>query len=460
MRRVWSGAASMVLLSWLLITSAQAALATSSTTVSQVVPTTGAVSIDRAAASRIKHVFVIVQEGHSFDNYFGTFPGVVGISRNTSVPINPKNTAAGDVSSHQLSAVRTAPLDNSVGSAAQASDGGAMDGFVAAQAFHAADGPLAMGYYTAQEIPYYWTLARNYVLADRFFSSALGGSVTNHQFLVAAQSWTPATAGSAKLPSVPTIFNNLDRARVSWGYFVAQYAAHLARGQLDTLEPQVPLLGLANVAGAPSDYARIQDLTRLYSELANGGLPAVSYVVQPGESEHAPSNVARGQVATVGLVNSIMRSRYWKSSAIFLTWSDWGGWYDGVAPPRVDSAGYGFRVPLMVVSPYARHGAILTQTADFTSILKFIERLYGLPALTTRDQSAADLMGAFAFKAQTRAPSPVAMGTVPETAVSHGSIAIVLLAYALPVAMFAALLAYATGLWRPEGRRLQGWRKL
>ncbi|HVA91206.1 MAG TPA: alkaline phosphatase family protein, partial [Chloroflexota bacterium] len=253
---------------------------------------------------------------------------------------------------------------------------------------------------------------------------------------------------------------NLDSAGVSWGYFVAQYSAHLARGQQASLEPQVPVLGLSNIAGVKADAARIQDLSRLYSKLANGGVPAVSYVVQPGNTEHAPGNVARGQVSTVGLINTIMRSRVWSSSAIFLTWSDWGGWYDQVAPPHVDSAGDGFRVPLMVVSPYAKQGAILSQTADFSSILKFIESLYGLPALTTRDQSAASLTNAFSFTSPARAPSPVSMGTLPATAVSHGSILIVLIAYGLPVAVFLFLLAYATGLWRPTWRVRTGWSKL
>ena len=453
-------AASMLLLGGLLTTPVLAASGGSTTGAAPAQKASRLLLVDRAAAAKIKHVFVIVQEGHSFDNYFGTFPGVVGVSRQTSIPINPKDVAAGAVAAHQLTSVRTAPLDNSVGSAVAAMDGGAMNGFVAAQASHAANGPLSMGYYTAQEIPYYWSLARHYVLADNFFSSTLGGSVANHQFLVAAQSWIPAPPGTAKLPSVPTIFNNLDQARVSWGYFVAQYAAHLARGQVASLEPQVPILGLGNVAGVRADAAKIHDLKRLYSELANGGLPAVSYVVQPGNTEHAPSNIARGQVTTVGLVNSIMRSRYWKSSAIFLTWSDWGGWYDGVAPPVVGTVHYGFRVPLLIVSPYAKRGAILSQTADFTSILKFIERVFGLPPLTARDQNATDLMSAFAFQTAGRSPSPVTLGTVPPIAVSHGSIAIVLLAYGLPVAVFLVLIAYATGLWDQQRRRLPGWLKL
>lgn len=455
MSRLCRTAAAMLVASWLLTIPALASPArVTVAAASQAIPTTKVVAIDRPAASKIKHIFVIVQEGHSFDNYFGTYPGVAGITATTSVPDNPKTPTTGSVSSHQLTSVRTAPLDNSADSATTALDGGAMNGFVAAQAFHAANGPLAMGYYTSKEIPYYWSLARRYVLADHFFSSALGGSVANHQFLVAAQSWTPTTTGSPKLPTVPTIFNNLDQARLSWGYFVAQYSAHVARGQLASLEPEVPILGLANIAGVNKDNSRIQDLSRLYGELANGGVPSVSYVVQPGNTEHAPGNVARGQVATVGLINSIMRSRYWGSSAIFLTWSDWGGWYDGVAPP----AGSGFRVPLIVVSPYAKRGAILSQTADSTSILKFIESVYGLPPLTSRDKSAANLLGAFAFNQRARAPSPVIMGTLPATAVSHGSLLVVLLAYALPVLVFAALLAYVMGLWTPARRWVEGWR--
>ncbi|MGH7608387.1 MAG: alkaline phosphatase family protein [Candidatus Dormibacteria bacterium] len=422
-----------------LLTSLPAMAAPSPTSLPPQPSVLGPLPVDHAAATHIKHVFVIVQEGHSFDNYFGTYPGASGISRNTPLPANPRSVNGGVVYPHHITSVHTVPLDNSAHAATQALDGGAMDGFVAAQSAAARAGSLALGYYTGSDLPYYWALARRYVLADDFFSSALGGSAPNFQFLVGAQEWN-VTSGLGASTSVPTIFNRLDAAGVSWGYYAATYKAHELNGQVPTLEPEIPMLSLSNITDSRKDMARIQDLTTLDRELVKGGLPQVTYVVRPGQSEHAPGNISLGEVSTAGLINAIMRSRYWKSSAIFVTWSDWGGWYDSVVPPRVDVEGDGFRVPLLIVSPFAKRGALLTDQSDSTSILKFLESLYGLAPLTTRDQNAALLTDAFDF-GTARPPSPVALGPLPATALTQGSVSTILLAYGIPLALVIALFA-------------------
>ncbi|MGH7612316.1 MAG: phospholipase C [Candidatus Dormibacteria bacterium] len=421
----------------------------------------GPVAVDNAAAAHIKHVFVIVQEGHTFDNYFGAYPGVSGISRRTAVPANPRGVPPGAVYAHHITAVHTTPLDNSPRAAGAAYAGGSMDGFVAAQTAAARQGSLAMGYYTGKDIPYYWKLGQDYVLADHFFSADLGGSAPNFQFLVAGRTWA-VQPGIGSSGDVPTIFNRLDAAGVSWGYFAATYDEHVDNGQVPTLEPEIPLLSLSNIAGNKKDMARIQDMSVLNRDLIRGGLPQVSYVVRPGQSEHAPGNIALGQVQTVGLINAIMRSRYWKSSAIILTWSDWGGWYDSVAPPQVDSEGDGFRVPTLVISPFARHGVVLHQTLDSTSILAFIEGLYGLDPLTTRDQNAGSLDDAFRFGGNGRKAIPVAMGTLPGSALTQGSISVILFVYLVPIGvivlLLAAILIRRTRRWRwpPMGLRGRG----
>jgi phospholipase C len=420
------------MLPWMLLTPVLASAATASR------------PLAASGLARIKHIFVIVQEGHSFDNYFGTYPGVTGLGPDTAVPASLTNPAAGTVAAHHLTQVRTSPLDNSTLAATAAFDQGHMNGFAAAQQSLPGAGQLALGYYNAQEIPYYWALAHRFALADEFFSSNLGGSVPNHQYLVAGQTWAPAAAGAA-LPSVPTIFNQLDARGVSWGYFVAQYRTHLSQGRQSSLVPQVPVLGLANIAGDPSDLARVQDLTGLYSDLVHGDLPAVNYVVQPGATERAPGNIAQGQVATVGLINAIMRSRYWGSSVVLLTWSDWGGWYDGVAPPTVGGVSDGFRVPLLIVSPFVRPGTIFSQTADFGSILQFIQAVHGLPPLTSREASSGSLLGALDLQGAPRAASPVPMGTLPASVASHGSVVQVFIAYTIPGLLILALVIYA--LW-------------
>jgi phospholipase C len=331
-----------------------------------------------------------------------------------------------------------------------------MNGFVAAQSGAIGNGQLAMGHYDAAQIPYYWQLARSYVLADHFFSSTLGGSTSNYEYAVAAQSW-PTAADGGPAASQQTIFDRLTGAGVSWGYFVKNYTADRKAGRLAGLHAQVPLLDLSTVTSNPKQLSHIQDLSRLYRQLDRGGLPAVSYVVQPGQTEHAPGSVAAGEVATVALINAIMRSRYWGSSAIFLTWSDWGGWYDGVAPPQVDGTSYGIRVPALIVSPYARSGLVLHNVADFTSILKFIETVYGVAPLTSRDKSAYDLSGAFDFSRPPRPPRPIVMGTLPSTRATQGSLPVIFAAYGAVALMVAGLLAYAASSWLRSG---DCWRRL
>ncbi|OLE78516.1 MAG: hypothetical protein AUG06_10565 [Actinobacteria bacterium 13_1_20CM_2_65_11] len=380
----------------------------------------GAVPIDAEAASRIKHVFVIMQENHTFDNYFGTFPGADGLSIGLGVPVDPADPAAEVVQPFHLPALRTQDLDHSDNSARLAFDGGRMDGFVVAQQHRNLPGSVALGYYNGSDLPYYWDLASNYVLADRFFSSAMGGSLANHQFWVAgSDSGLGETIPSTGI-QMTTIFDRLQTAGVSWKFYIKNYDPGLDFRHINPANPRdsevawVPLLTIPSVVDDPSKRVRIQDLGNLYRDLADGTVPSVSYIIQGGTSEHPPGHVGNGQNATVGIIDSIMRSHAWKDSAIVLTWDDWGGWYDHVAPPQVDREGYGFRVPALIISPYARQGYILHQTADFTSILKFIERLHGLAPLTTRDEAATDLMAAFDFQQAPRAPSqpPVAGAAV------------------------------------------------
>jgi phospholipase C len=382
----------------------------------------GPVAINVQAAAHIKHVFVIMQENHTFDNYFGTFPGADGLSPGLSVPVDPSVKSGIVAEPYHLPALRTQDLDHGEISARTAFNSGRMDGFVAAQQDRNLPGSLALGYYDGTDIPFYWDLAKNYVLADHFFSSAMGGSLANHQYWVAGK-------GSGKGESIPaegiqmtTIFDRLEGAGFSWKFYVKNYDPTLNFRHIDPTNPRdsevawVPLLTIPSVVDDPSKMARIQDLGNLYHDLADGTAPSVSYIIQGGTSEHPPGHIGNGQNATVGIISSIMRNPAWKDSAIVLTWDDWGGWYDHVVPPQVDGDGYGFRVPTLIISPYAKKGYILDQTADFTSILKFIERLHGLAPLTTRDEAATDLMAAFDFEQAPRAPSqPDVGGVTPRT---------------------------------------------
>jgi phospholipase C len=172
------------------------------------------------------------------------------------------------------------------------------------------------------------------------------------------------------------------------------------------------------VAVPPLNYARFVDdrrlfshivpLSRLSKDMQRGTLPAVSYVVPLGAREHPPGSLEAGQSVVRTLVNGLIRSRYWSSSACIVTYDSSGGWYDHVQPPRVDRWGYGFRVPALLVSAYARRGHVDHTTLDFTSILNFIEHNWGLRPLTDRDRQANGLMSAFDFG---RGPRPAAFIT-------------------------------------------------
>ena len=141
------------------------------------------------------------------------------------------------------------------------------------------------------------------------------------------------------------------------------------------------------------------------TDTRKGDLPTVSWIVTPGKvSEHAPASVCVGENWTVQMLNSLMRSPDWSSTAVFLTWDDFGGFYDHVAPQQVDGFGLGFRVPLLVISPYAKQGYIDHTQYEFSSMLRFAEDSLGLAPMTNRDRSANNMMGAFDFTQSARPP--------------------------------------------------------
>jgi phospholipase C len=164
----------------------------------------------------------------------------------------------------------------------------------------------------------------------------------------------------------------------------------------------VPLLNFDRFIDDPVLSSHIVDLNEYFVDVRNGTLPAVSYVVPSGASEHPPSSLDSGQRFVKTLIQELMRSPNWNSSAFLLLYDDWGGWYDHIRPPKVDLYGYGFRVPAILVSPYAKKGYIDSTTLDFTSVLKFIEENWGLRPLAERDSTANNFLTAFDFKQSPR----------------------------------------------------------
>ncbi|HUI01197.1 MAG TPA: alkaline phosphatase family protein [Nitrososphaerales archaeon] len=317
----------------------------------------------------IQHVVVIFQENHTFDNYFGAFPGANGI-QNDPPSVHPYHIAG-----------QITDLCHSTICAHEAYDGGRMDDFQVAEG-----STQTFGYYDQQDIPYYWSLAQNYTLFDNYFTSAMGPSLPNHLYLVAGQDDGIADSVTSVKNNlnISTIVDPLEAAGVSWAYY-SPY----------TVGNENALGLVSNIASNPSRMADLKLTDQFLTDVRSGNLPAVSWVTAAdGYNEHPPYDIATGQAWVQSLISAVQSSPYWPNTVIFLTWDDYGGWYDHVAPPQVDKYGLGFRVPLLMISPFAKHGYVDHTLGDHTSLMKFIERVYGLPPVTQRDAVASDLMDA------------------------------------------------------------------
>ena len=271
--------------------------------------------------------------------------------------------------------------------------------------------PDVIGYHDNREIANYWAYARQFVLQDRMFGPNLGWSQPAHLAMVSGWSavCTQPTQPATCRPSIT--FNDVDDAwpnapsygwtdltyllhenGVSWRYYVAPGSVDDCEGGNDaeihctpgvpnfepigTPEPWNPLPDFVTVQ-ENHQVKNIQFHPRFFEAARKGALPSVTWIV-PGwfDSEHPPELVSTGQAWVTKVVNAIMRSPNWKSSAIFISWDDWGGFYDHVRPPEVDEHGYGLRVPGLMVSPYAKKGFIDHQTLSSDAYLKFIEDLF------------------------------------------------------------------------------------
>jgi phospholipase C len=407
----------------------------------------------------IKHFVTLMQENHSFDNYFGTYPGADGIPEGTCMPRNPAAPKAGCVRPYHLGSKPIADLGHNQIVYNAELNGGKMNGFVSAFGSQGIQDPTqAMGHYDDRDIPWYWNVADNYVLFDRHFTSAHGGSISNHMFWVTGQNGLPAGAPET-LPkagfNVPTIFDHLRAAGVSWKFYVQNYDPQItfrnrARGDRGAQVVWVPLMAYARYLDDPELFKHIVPIEQYYTDLAQGKLPAVSYLVPSGASEHPPGSIAAGEAFVRTLITTLQRSSAWPSSAFMWSYDDWGGWYDHVRPPNPDAFGYGFRAPLLLVSPYAKKGYIDHNVADFTSQLAFIEHNWSVPALSSRDAKAYPLTNAFDFRKPPRAAAVIPTERHPAPAVVPRR-NVVYLSYgsALGVFLMVVILAALRGRSRP-----------
>ena len=350
-------------------------------------------------ANPIKHVVVLIQENHTFDNYFGTYPGANGINSSIALPTTPDSSDL--VSPFHLSSA-TPPIDlpHYRGAALEAYNSGKMDGFVYAEKSN-----LTMGYFDHREIPYYWDYASQFVLADNFFTSVMGPSLPNHIYLFAGQSGGVVENIDNATLNFPCIMDELDKNGISWRYYGVNSIFHSAN----------PLPAFESFKNNQSRFANCLPTNKFFSDISEGKLADVVWIRNESFSEHPPQNITKGQNFVVSLVNSIMESPYWSSTAILITWDDYGGWYDHVTPPQVDQAGYGFRVPLLIISPYAKRGIVDHVINDHTSVLKFIETTFSLKPLATADEKANNLMEAFDFSQSPREPLILPGKYVPDS---------------------------------------------
>lgn len=324
------------------------------------------------ARSPIEHVVEIMMENHAFDNLFGTFPGAVGFAPNTTVP----NGEGGTVAPYWIPGNSTPDLPHDRASELADLDGGRMDGFVEEMAkFNASAPDTPMGYYNASQVPGYWALARAFVLCDEYFAPVLGPTVPNRLYAIAGSSAGVSSdtwpAGGVRLP---TIFDQLTTFGLGWNYYAFP-------------GPTPVPLRVAPLRDTPAEVARVVPMSGLLPAIRAGELPAVTFVDPEASrvvSEHPPESVTSGEEWSLRVIDAIEAGPQWGSTVVFLTWDEGGGFYDGVVPPTVDGLGDGFRVPLLVVSPFAESGGISNAVLDHTSILKFIEQNWGLPYLNAR----------------------------------------------------------------------------
>ncbi len=373
----------------------------------------------------INHIVVLMQENRSYDHYFGQLH-YEGQPRARAVPKNASNPDPTDATAvpirifHKTNYCETADLDHSWSGTHREYDGGRMDGFTR-QNVDSTDptGSRTMGFYDRVDLPFYYSLFSAFATSDRYFCSVLSQTFPNRFYLLAGTSFGHIrndfpTGNPLTDFDQPTIFNLLDQAGVSWKIYYSQIAFALEFSYVRD-----------NMAGK---VVPVSDFT---IDAQNGTLPSVSFIdpifigqADVENDEHPPSDVQLGQNFVAGIINTLFASPQWGQSALFLTWDEHGGFYDHVPPPAAcvpddippmlqagDEPGafdrYGIRVPVAVVSPFARPRYVSHKVYDHTSILRFIETRFDLPALTKRDANADPMLKLFNFKRVSFATPPV-----------------------------------------------------
>jgi phospholipase C len=331
----------------------------------------------RAAETPLEHIVVAVQENRSFDHYFGMDPRVRAAGFGVPVGWTNPDGQGGTVAPYHLTALETDDIGHEWVDAHAQFDDGRMDGF------YTDAGIISMGYYTAAELPFYYSLFDNpdlpATLAAGFHCSVLGPTWPNRFYLMAGTSGGITTNGiwGYGVFDYPMILDLLDAAGVTWKVYNLGWDS-------------VPYGNTDNVAVFWKRYAhdmRTRGSKGSYlNDLRRDRLPQVSFIIPSyarGWDEHPPASPQVGMDLQEECVTALRNSSAWDSSAYIITYDEHGGFFDHVAPPQVDAFGLGMRVPAWIISPWAKPGHIEGTPYDFGSILKLIERNFGLPTLAS-----------------------------------------------------------------------------
>jgi phospholipase C len=320
----------------------------------------------------IKHIVIACQENRTFDTYFGFYPkaGSFGLPAGYSQP----DGKGGKVTPHKFHLYDTKDIAHDWQTIHREWNNGKMDGF------YTTDGASALGYYDRSDLPYYYGLADSFTLCGNYFCYQLGPTLPNRIAL-----WAGTTGGITQnhklIPGsldYPTILDLLEDHGISWKFY---NLGLLGMGST----PEIEFINAMPFFKRWYREKRLHNREEDYfNDLKAGALPQVSFIISAAfYSEHPPLNIILGEKKMESVINGLIQSPLWTSSAFFMTYDEGGGFFDHVQPPQLDAYGPGMRVPTFVISPWAKRGYISGQLYEHNSLLKFVERRFNLPSLAS-----------------------------------------------------------------------------